>query len=99
MPTNIWNGKMIRITQAFKIPGHPNLVIKMAIIPAKPRGAMNDAKNIGALVSIVLKSFDNKLIILPNYWFLIVYCDNLDNLQYIRNTNYVLICAVMIGVW
>jgi len=38
------------MTQAFSMPGHPNLVTKMAMIPPKPKGAIIEAKNIGALV-------------------------------------------------
>lgn len=74
-PTNIWKGRIIKITPNGKIPGQPNLVIKIAIIPTNPNGVPSAAKNIGLLISIVLKSFDKRFIILPSYWVLAVYWD------------------------
>lgn len=69
------------------IPGQPKRVIKIAIIPASAKGLIKDAKNIGDLVYMVLKSLDNKLIILPNYCVFAVYCDIFDSFAYIKNTN------------
>lgn len=58
---------MTRITAAINIPGQPKRVIKIATIPANTKGAIKDAKKIGDFVYIVLKSLDNKFIILPSY--------------------------------
>jgi hypothetical protein len=44
-------------------------------------------KNKGPFVSMALKSLESKFIIFPIYWFLIVYCDNLESLQYTININ------------
>lgn len=63
----------MRITASMRIPGQPKRVIRIAIIPASAKGAIMAAKNIGDLVYIVLKSLDNKFIILPSYWVLAVY--------------------------
>lgn len=38
------------ITAAIRIPGQPKRVIKIAMIPAKAKGLIMDAKNIGDLV-------------------------------------------------
>ena len=86
-PINIWNGISTIITHAFKIPGQPNLVTKIAIIPHSPNGATREVKNKGPFVSMALKSLESKFIIFPIYWFLIVYCDNLESLQFTININ------------
>lgn len=96
-PTNAWNGKIAKNTQATKIPGQPKRVINIAIIPTNTKGEDKEAKKSGDFVYIVLKSLDNKLIILPSYCVFAVYCDILDNLAYIKKINYDLILPTKIG--
>ena len=55
------------MTKPIMTPGQPNLTIRMAIAAGSARGATKEAKKIGAFVSMVLKSFDNNLIIFPTY--------------------------------
>jgi hypothetical protein len=97
LPTKVWNGKIAKNTQATKIPGQPKRVINIAIIPANTKGEANEANKRGDFVYIVLKSLDNKLIILPSYCVFAVYCDILDNLAYIKKINYDLILPTKIG--
>ena len=80
LPTQAWMGIIIMMTARMSMPGHPNRMIKMARIPANPRGATMEAKKMGDLVSMVLKSFDNKLIIFPSSCDFAVYCDILESL-------------------
>lgn len=49
LPTKIWKGRIKIVTAKGRIPGHPNLVIKIAIIPTNPNGVPRAAKNIGLL--------------------------------------------------
>ena len=60
-----WRGSRITIIAMMRIPGHPNLVIKMANTPARTKGPINAIKNINPLVSITLKSFDSMLMTFP----------------------------------
>ena len=80
LPTKIWTGKIRSMTPKIRIPGHPNLVIKITIIPARAKGVTKAAKNTDPFVSMVLKSLERRLIILPSYWLLAVYCDIFDSL-------------------
>lgn len=50
LPTKIWKGNITIITAAINIPGQPNRVINIAIIPAKTKGVINDAKKTGDFV-------------------------------------------------
>jgi hypothetical protein len=49
-PTKIWKGNITIITPAISIPGQPNRVINIAIIPANTKGEINEAKKIGDFV-------------------------------------------------
>jgi hypothetical protein len=49
-PTKVWKGKKTIITHTIKIPGQPKRATKIAIIPAKAKGATKEAKNRGAFV-------------------------------------------------
>lgn len=57
-------GTMIPIT-----PGHPSRTIKIIAIPIKAKGKVNEAKNMGILSSIILKSFESILTTLEVYEF------------------------------
>lgn len=53
---------------------------KITANPIKAIGITREAKRIGSFVYKELKSFESKLMILPNYWNLPVYCEILDSL-------------------
>ena len=63
----------MRMTIIAEIPGHPNRVTRIAKTPIKEKGVTKEAKNTGDFVSIVLKSFESKLMIFPNYCDFAVY--------------------------
>jgi hypothetical protein len=62
------------------------------------KGAIIDVSNMNKFVSIELKSLEIKLIILPIYWDLAVYCEILDILVKIRNTKRLRALPTIIGI-
>lgn len=65
-PTKNCKEKSIKMTPAKIVLNHPNRNIKIENIPIKAKGLAVDAKNIGNFISKALKSFDNRLMILPS---------------------------------
>lgn len=64
-----------------RMPGQPKRVIKIAMMPARAKGVIRAAKKIGLFVSIVLKSFESRFIILPSYWVFAVYWEIFESLE------------------
>ena len=52
-------------------PGHPNLMINIALTPINEKGKTKLAKNNGSFNSIILKSLDNMFVTLLIYAFFI----------------------------
>ncbi len=57
---------------AIRIPGQPNRLISMIIVPMKPIGATVAASSVGKFIYIVLNSLESRLIILPIFWIFAV---------------------------
>ena len=86
-PTKVCKGIIKKITPTMINPAGPKRLSKIAIMPRKAKGATKDGRNIHVFASMLLKSFDSKFIIFPNYEDLAVYCEILDSFLYIKNTN------------
>ena len=78
-------------------PGQPNRNSKMTIVPMIKIGETREKNSQGPFCSMMLKSFDIMLIILPTSWFFTVYWDTLDNFEKISNISPDLALATIIG--
>ena len=74
-PTYNWRGTKQIVIMIGMMPGHPNLRTKMMITPIKRSGLTIEEKKNGAFISMMLKSFDIMLVILPSSWDFTVYWD------------------------
>ena len=74
-----WRGTKIIVVKKGITPGQPNLSTRIIITPIKITGLIMEEKKKGLLSSIVLKSFEIMLIILPYYCDFMTYWDNPDN--------------------